>query len=74
MRILSTGKYNCMKGTLPLLVIFLFSYPGGRKKKKNYQGECLCSICRLCIPKEARVHKYIAKAILTLGLLWCLRQ
>ena len=37
MRIVSTGEYNCMKGTLTLLVIFHFSSPGGRKK--NYQGE-----------------------------------
>ena len=33
MRIVSTGEYNCMKGTLTLLVIFHFSSPGGRKKK-----------------------------------------
>ena len=32
MRKVSTGKYNCMKVTLPLLIIFHFSSPGGRKK------------------------------------------
>ena len=73
MRIVSTGEYNCMKGTLTLLVIFHFSSPGGRKKKITKE-KSLCSICRLCITKEARVHKYIAKAIHTLGLLCWLRQ
>ena len=49
MRKLSTGKYNCMKGTVPLLVIFhFFSW----RQKKNAKEKCWCSICWLCIKER----------------------
>ena len=59
MRKVSTGKYNCMKGTVPLL---FFAFPLLEAEKNIAKEKCLCSICWLCIRKVSRVHKYIAAA------------
>ena len=67
MRKVSTGKYNCMKGTVPLL---FFTFPLLEAEKKLAKEKCLYNICWFCIRKELRDHKYIAKAIYTLGLPW----